>query len=57
MTLHNFIRKSVIHDRDFDNKDAGMHVHEVGPEGSSSGPADELDMNAFRDSIVVVLVP
>jgi hypothetical protein len=55
MTLHNFIRKSVIHDREFDNKDAGMHVHEVGPR-SSSGPAHELDMNVFRDSIAAVLV-
>jgi hypothetical protein len=57
MALHNFIRDSVIHDRDFDEYvPSSRHVDDVVVGESSSTATDELDMSAFRDSIANALV-
>jgi hypothetical protein len=57
MTLHNFIRDSAIHDRDFDQFVPTNLVNDVHlGESSSASTSDELDMSAFRDAIANVLV-
>jgi hypothetical protein len=56
MTLHNFIRDSALHDRDFDELGPNSLSHDV-PSGESSGStSNELDMTAFRDAIANALV-
>jgi hypothetical protein len=55
MTLHNFIRESALHDRDFD--ELGPSLSQDVPLGeSSSSTSDELDMSAFRDAIANALM-
>jgi hypothetical protein len=57
MALHNFIRNSAIHDRDFDQYvPSTSHVHDVLVGESSTSTSDELDMSAFRDAIANALV-
>jgi hypothetical protein len=57
MALHNFIRDSVIHDREFDQYvPSTSHVHDVPASESSTSTSDELDMSAFRDAIANALV-
>ena len=52
IALHNFIRDSALHDRDFDEYvPSSRHVDDVVVGESSSTATDELDMSAFRDSI------
>jgi hypothetical protein len=55
MTLHNFIRESALHDRDFDELGTNSISHHV-TLGESSSTSDELDMSAFRDAIANALV-
>jgi hypothetical protein len=57
MTLHNFIRDSALHTRDFDELGPNSLGHDVSVGESSSSTSDELDMSAFRDGIVNALVP
>jgi hypothetical protein len=55
--LHNFIRDSALHDRDFDEVGPNSLSHHVPVgESSSSSTSDELDMSAFRDAIANALV-
>jgi hypothetical protein len=56
MALHNFIRDSAIHDRDFDQFVPTNLVNDVHFGESSSSTSDELDMSAFRDAIATALV-
>jgi hypothetical protein len=56
MSLHNFIRDSAIHDRDFDQFVPTNLVNDVHLGESSSSTSDELDMSAFRDAIATALV-
>ena len=56
MTLHNFIRESALHDRDFDELGPNSISHDVPLGESSSSTYDELDMSAFRDAIANALV-
>jgi hypothetical protein len=56
MTLHNFIRESALHDRDFDEVGPSSSSHDVPLGESSSTTSDELDMSAFRDAIANALV-
>jgi hypothetical protein len=56
MTLHNFIRESALHDRDFDELGTNNISHHVPLGESSSSTSDELDMSAFRDAIANALV-
>jgi hypothetical protein len=56
MTLHNFIRESALHDRDFDELGPNSISHDVPLGQSSSSTYDELDMSAFRDAIANALV-
>jgi hypothetical protein len=56
MTLHNFIRDSALHDRDFDELGPNSLGHDVSVGESSSSTSDELDMSAFRDGIANALV-
>jgi hypothetical protein len=56
MTLHNFIRESALHDRDFDVVGPNSISHDVPLCESSSSTSDELDMSAFRDAIANALV-
>jgi hypothetical protein len=56
MTLHNFIRDSALHDRDFDEVGPNSLSHDVPVGESSSSTSDELDMSAFRDGIANALV-
>jgi hypothetical protein len=57
MALHNLIRDSAIHDRDFDQYvPSTIHVLDVPVGESSSSTFDELDMSAFRDAIANALV-
>jgi hypothetical protein len=56
MTLHNFIRDSALHDRDFDQLVPNSLGHDVPVGESSSTTSDELDMSAFRDAIANALV-
>jgi hypothetical protein len=57
MALHNLIRDSAIHDRDFDQYvPSTIHVLDVPVSESSSSTFDELDMSAFRDAIANALV-
>jgi hypothetical protein len=45
--LHNFIRDSALHDRDFDQLGPNSLGHDVPVGESSSSTSDELDMSAF----------
>jgi hypothetical protein len=55
--LHNFIRDTALHDRDFDQLGPNSLGHDVSVgESSSSSTSDELDMSAFRDGIANALV-
>jgi hypothetical protein len=54
--LHNFIRESALHDRDFDELGPSSSSHDVPLGESSSTTCDELDMSAFRDAIANALV-
>jgi hypothetical protein len=56
MTLHNFIKESALHDRDFDQLGPNSLGHDVPVGKSSSSTSDELDMSAFRDEIADALV-
>jgi hypothetical protein len=60
MTLHNFIKDSALHDRDFDELGPNSLGHDVSvgesSNSSSSSTSDELDMSAFRDAIANALV-
>jgi hypothetical protein len=56
MTLHNFIRDSAMHDRDFDEVGRNSLSHDVPVGESSTSTYDELDMSAFRDAIANALV-
>jgi hypothetical protein len=56
MTLHNFIRDSALHDRDFDKVGPNSLSHDVPVGESSSSTSDELDMSTFRDEIANALV-
>jgi hypothetical protein len=56
MTLHNFIRDSALHDRDFDEVGPSSLSHDVPVGESSTSTYDELDMSAFRDAIANALV-
>jgi hypothetical protein len=56
MTLHNFIRESALHDRDFDELGTSSISQHVPLGESSSSTTDELDMSAFRDAIANALV-
>jgi hypothetical protein len=56
MALHNFIRDSALHDRDFDQLVPTSLAHDVPIDESSSTTSDELDMSAFRDAIANALV-
>ena len=56
MTLHNFIRESALHDRDFDELGPSSISHDVPLDESSSSTSDELDMSVFRDAIANALV-
>ena len=56
MTLHNFIRESALHDRDFDELGPNSISNDVPLGESSSSTSDELDMSAFRDEIANALV-
>jgi hypothetical protein len=56
MALHNFIRESALHDRDFDVVGPNSISHDVPLGESSSSTSDELDMSAFRDAIANALV-
>jgi hypothetical protein len=56
MTLHNFIRDSALHDRDFDEVWPNSLSHDVPVGESSTSTSDELDMSAFRDAIANALV-
>jgi hypothetical protein len=55
-TLHNFIRESALHDRDFDEVGPSSSSHDVPLGESSSTTCDELDMSVFRDAIANALV-
>jgi hypothetical protein len=54
--LHNFIRDSALHDRDFDELGPNSLSHDVPSGESSSSTSDELDMSAFRYAIANALV-
>ena len=56
MTLHNFIRDSALHDRDFEEVGPNSLRHHVPVGESSTSTSDELDMTAFRDAIANALV-
>jgi hypothetical protein len=57
MAMHNFIRGSAIHDRDFGQYvPSTSHVHDVPIGESSTSTSDELNMSAFRDAIANALV-
>jgi hypothetical protein len=56
MALHNFIRDSALHDRDFDQLVPTSLAHDVPVGESSSSTSDELDMSAFRDAIANAFV-
>jgi hypothetical protein len=56
MTLHNFIRDSALHDRDFDDLGPNSLSHVVPAGESSTSTSDELDMSDFRDAIANALV-
>jgi hypothetical protein len=56
MALHNFIRDSALHNRDFDQLVPTSHAHDVPIGESSSSTSDELDMSAFQDAIANALV-
>jgi hypothetical protein len=56
MALHNFIRDSALHDRDFDQLVPNSLGHDVPIGERSSTTSDELDMSAFRDAIANALV-
>ena len=56
MTLHNFIRDSALHDRDFDEVGRNSLSHDLPAGESSTSTSDELDMSDFRDAIANALV-
>jgi hypothetical protein len=56
MALHNFIRDSTLHDRDFDQLGPNSLGHDVPIGESSSSTSDELGTSAFRDGIANALV-
>jgi hypothetical protein len=56
MILHNFIKDSALHDRDFDEPGPNTLGHDVSVGESSSSTSDELDISAFRDGIANALV-
>ena len=56
MTLHNFIRDSALHDRDFDEVGPNSLSHDLPAGESITSTSDELDMSDFRDAIANALV-
>jgi hypothetical protein len=53
MTLHNFIKDSALHNRDFDQLVPTSLAHDVPVGESSSSTSNELDMSAFQDALVL----
>jgi hypothetical protein len=47
MTLHNFIRDSGLHDRDFDQLVPTSIGHDILVDKSSTSTSDELDISTF----------